>query len=116
MSTRHRSILREGIDDRYLVNYLEGRLHVEEQRRLEALMDQDPFLKDAIDGLAEMPDKSQIMAVALQLNAQLKKQTQRKKGRAAVFTHQRLLIWVSVLMVILFVFLAWWLLRVMTGT
>lgn len=102
-----------GITEAYLMDYLEGNLSMEAQHRLEVMMDRDPFLRDAVDGLSGMKDKSRITAIALQLNAQLKQQTgRRKRNRRMSLTHPRLLAWVAVLMIILFIFLAWWFFRI----
>jgi ferric-dicitrate binding protein FerR (iron transport regulator) len=102
----------DGISENYLMDYLEGNLSTEAQHRLEDLMDQDPFLRDAVEGLSEMTDKSRITAIALQLNTQLKNQTRSRRNRRIPFIHQKLLIWVAALIIVLFIFLAWWFFRI----
>lgn len=103
-----------GIDEAQLLAYIEGSLPPEEQFRLEALLDQDPFLSDAVDGLSEIEDKAQLKMIAGQINAQLRKQIQsrrkHRRRRPRLDNHWG---WIFVLVLLLLVLVSWLVIRQM---
>ncbi len=95
------------IDETTLLRYLDGTMPPDQQHMLEELMDTDPFLSDAIEGLAEVRDKEQLQLITAQLNNQLKKLTEKRRarrGRNKLTDHWG---WIFVLIVLLLVILAW---------
>lgn len=100
------------IDEAQLLAYIEGSLSPEEQFRLETLLEQDPFLNDAVEGLAEVKDKAQLKAITQQLNAQLRKQIRSRRNqrrRRPQTTHHWG--WIFVLAVLLLIILSWLVMR-----
>lgn len=102
------------IDENRLLAYIEGRLSSEEQHRLEEVLEANPFLNDAVEGLAEIKDKEQLKQITAQLNLQLKKQIQQRKkqrkSRRKLTEHWG---WLYVLIVLLLALMAWWVIRLM---
>ncbi|PSK88157.1 hypothetical protein [Taibaiella chishuiensis] len=95
------------IDEATLLRYLDGTMPPDQQHKLEALMDTDPFLSDAIEGLAEVRDQEQLRIITAQLNNQLKKLTEKRRarrGRNKLTDHWG---WIFVLVVLLLVVLGW---------
>lgn len=100
------------IDEAQLLAYIGGSLSPEEQFRLETLLEQDPFLNDAVEGLAEIQDKDQLKAIAQQINAQLRKQirARRKQRRRRPQTAHHWG-WIFVLAVLLLLIVSWLVIR-----
>ena len=90
-----------------LLQFLSGKMTKEQKLSYEEQLAQNEFLSDAAEGLNEL-DKDKIPGMIADLNFQLKKQIRTKNGRFRLFNHSKLLIWVSVIVVLLFVFIAWW--------
>jgi hypothetical protein len=66
-----------------LIRYLEGKMLPDEKRRFESLMEGDPFLSDAVEGLSAM-DKKVIPGIVFQLNTALGKQVKQRRRRSRV--------------------------------
>ncbi|KAA5532202.1 hypothetical protein F0919_15485 [Taibaiella lutea] len=102
------------IDENQLLAYLEGRLSSEEQHRLEEVLESDPFLNDAVEGLAEIKDKEQLKQIAAQINQQLRRQIKNRKAhrksRTRLTEHWG---WLYVLIVLGLVLMAWWVIKLM---
>lgn len=96
------------IDENQLLAYLEGNLSSEEQFRIESILDADPFLNDAIDGLAEIKDKETIKQITAQINLQLKRniksRKEKRRSRRKLTEHSG---WLYTLIVLLLAVLAW---------
>jgi hypothetical protein len=69
------------VDDKKLMEYLNEQLSKQESHDLEALMAEDPFVNDAVEGLAEFSDKKNLDGYVEQLNRDLQKQLDKKKKR-----------------------------------
>lgn len=69
------------VDDKKLMEYLYEQLSKQESHDLEALMADDPFVSDAVEGLAEFSDKKNLDGFVEQLNRDLQKQLDKKKKR-----------------------------------
>lgn len=69
------------VDDKKLMDYLNEQLSKQESHDLEALMADDPFVNDAVEGLAEFSDKQSLDVYVDQLNRDLHKQLEKKKKR-----------------------------------
>jgi flagellar biosynthesis/type III secretory pathway M-ring protein FliF/YscJ len=69
------------VDDKKLMDYLNEQLSKQESHDLEALMADDPFVNDAVEGLAEFSDKKSLDVYVDQLNRDLQKQLDKKKKR-----------------------------------
>jgi len=113
MSKKHKIEDRgAGIDEDRLLDYIEGRMPPDEEYRLETILESDPFLNDAVEGLAEVKDRAQLRAIAAQINVQLRRQvrSRRRQRRGHKLTEGQG--WLMVLIVLLLVLLAWWVIRV----
>lgn len=73
------SNLNPDVDQEMLMQYLKGKLSAQEQHELEKLMMGDDFDSDALEGLQEFQNKKNITDLVGQLNADLKKRTEKKK-------------------------------------
>jgi hypothetical protein len=73
------SHLHSEVDQQELLKYLEGKLSAEEQHELEKNSLEDPFATDALDGLADISNKTKLAALVEDLNRDLKKKTGKKK-------------------------------------
>lgn len=73
------SNLNPEVDQETLLRYLQGKLSEQEQHEIEKqIMDSD-FEADALEGLQEFKNKKNISALVDQLNAELKRRTEKKK-------------------------------------
>lgn len=102
------------IDETSLLRYLDGTMPPDQQHMLEELMDADPFLSDAVDGLSEVRDKEQLRIITAQLNNQLKKLTEKRRERRKRNKLTDHWGWIFVLIVLLLVVLGWCVLHMMT--
>ena len=68
------SNLNNNIEQEKLLEYLNRQLTEEEQHDLEAQMNDDEFMSDALDGLEQMNDKTVVPLIVKELNSGLKKQ------------------------------------------
>jgi hypothetical protein len=73
------SNLNPDIDQETLLQYLQGKLSAQAQHELEKQMMDNDFNADALEGLQEFKNKKNIAALADQLNADLKRRTEKKK-------------------------------------
>ena len=96
------------IDEDRLLAYLEGKMPPAEQHALEEILEADPFLNDAVEGLAEVKNKEEIRAIAAQINIQLKRQIQNRRkerrSRPKLTDHWG---WVFVLVLLLLILVCW---------
>lgn len=101
-----------GIDEEHLLAYIEGNMPPEEQHRIEEILEGDPFLNDAVEGLSELKDKEQLRAIAAQINAQLSRQIknrrQQRRRRNKLTDHWG---WLFVLIVLLLILVSWWVIK-----
>lgn len=73
--------LSKDIDQETLLLYLQGKLSEEKKHEVEKQLMQDEFENDAAEGLNEIKDKQQIQYMVDMLNRDLKKKTEKKKKR-----------------------------------
>jgi hypothetical protein len=76
--------LNNDIEQEKLLEYLNRQLTEEQQHDLEAQMNDDDFMSDALDGLEQLNDKVAVPLIVKELNSGLKKQldkTKKKKNR-----------------------------------
>jgi hypothetical protein len=73
------SNLNPEVDQEMLLQYLQGKLSATEQHQVEKQMLGDDFDADALEGLQEFQNKKNITNLVHQLNADLKKRTEKKK-------------------------------------
>lgn len=71
----------KGIDNQQLVDYLTNNLSQPEQHEMEKIMNDDPFVNDAVEGLQQVKEHKNITAYVEQLNNDLHKQIARNKKR-----------------------------------
>ena len=74
------SHLSTDVDQETLLQYLQGTLTPEKQHELEKQLLDNEFAADALEGLQQFEDRSQIAAYTEQLNRELKKKTSRTKS------------------------------------
>ena len=73
------SNLNPEVDQEKLLQYLQGKLSAQEQHQLEKQMMDNDFESDAFEGLQKFQSKKNLAALVDQLNADLKKRTEKKK-------------------------------------
>jgi hypothetical protein len=98
----------EPIDEDRLLAYLEGTMPATEQHALEEILEKDPFLNDAVEGLAEIKDKQQIRDIAAQINLHLKRQIsnrrKKRRSRSKLTDHWG---WIFALVILLIIVICW---------
>ena len=75
------SNLNKDIEQEKLLEYLNRNMPDEARHELEKQMNDDPFVNDAVEGLEQMKNKKDLLLLVQELNANLKKQTDKKKKR-----------------------------------
>lgn len=73
------SNLNPDVDQETLMRYLQGKLSEQEQHEVEKKMMGDDFESDALEGLQEFKSKKDLSLLVDQLNADLKRRTEKKK-------------------------------------
>ncbi len=68
-------------DQQKVLNYLNGKMNDAGAHEFEKVMNEDPFMSDAIEGLENVKDKEQLNALVHQMNTELTKQVKLKKLR-----------------------------------
>ncbi len=98
------------ISEEQLLRYINGKLSGEEQYMVERAIEEDPFLYDALEGLAEIQNKETISQLTAQINANLSKQLQQKpKNKPIKFLQFS---WMTALVIVLILaVLAWYILH-----
>jgi len=67
------------LTEQQLLDYLRGELPPDQQHAIEAVLQEDDFLNDAVEGLQEVKSKEAITQITAQLNLQLRRQIRDKK-------------------------------------
>lgn len=75
---------KEKIDQKKLMDYLQGKLSDAEKHEVESFLNDSPFLNDALEGLGEMKDKQKIATIISELDNQLKKRIQERKKKRKI--------------------------------
>lgn len=102
------------MDEHSLLDYINGTMSDSRQHQLEVLLESDPFLSDAIEGLAEVKDKEQLKEIARQINDQLRKQIRnRRKERRTRKRRTDHWGWIFVVTILLLTLLSWWVIKTM---
>lgn len=73
------SNLNPEVDQETLLRYLQGKLSEQEQHEVEKQMMGDDFEADALEGLQEFENKKNLSLLVNQLNADLKRRTEKKR-------------------------------------
>ena len=95
-------------DQRKLLDYLEGNLDEASKAELEAQLQADPLLKDALEGLAQVRNKSAITGITAQLDRQLLQQLKAKnRGRKKWAKPDQLIIFIATGLILALVAIAW---------
>jgi len=104
----------EWLDEDRLLAYLDGTMPAKEQHALEEILESDPFLSDAVEGLAEIKDKEQLRKIAAQINVHLRRQIQtrrkHRRSRPRLTDHWG---WIFVLVILVLVILSWLVMKTM---
>jgi hypothetical protein len=82
------SQLNKDVDQEELLQYLNSSLTAAEQHKLETQLNEDAFLNDAAEGLAQLANTNELPAIVHQLNAGLKatlEQKKKKRSRKRIF-------------------------------
>ena len=102
------SNLSSEVDQETLLLYLQGKLPEHKKHLVEKHLMQDNFDEDAIDGLQEFKNKEQLQFLVESLNRDLKKKTAKKKiRRDKLRIKDQPLLYISILILILLVALAY---------
>jgi len=75
------SNLNKDIEQQKLLEYLNNELPQADQHAVEEALNDDPFMSDAMDGLQQFENKNDVPQLIHQLNADLKKELDKKKKR-----------------------------------
>jgi len=75
------SNLNNDIEQEKLLQYINQHMSDADQHAFEKQMNDDEFMNDAIEGLQSLENKNNISAIVQQMNADLKKQLDKKKKR-----------------------------------
>jgi len=97
------------VSEEQLLSYLEGNLSPDQQHQIEEVLLDDPFLNDAVEGLAAIKDKEQIGRITAQLNLHLRRQIKEKKAlrrQRRKFNPDRQT-WMYILVILLLAVLSW---------
>jgi hypothetical protein len=91
-------------DQEKLMQYLNEQLSHSESHQLESDMESDPFIADAMEGLAQV-DKQIIPEVIDQLNISLRKEikAKKRKKRNQIFSNQNWVYFAVILILILLI-------------
>lgn len=73
--------LNKDIEQEKLLDYLNKNLSAAEAHDIEKQMADDEFMNDAVEGLENFKNKKDVSLLVQQLNAELKKQTAKKKAK-----------------------------------
>ncbi len=74
------SHLNPEIDQETLMLYLQGKLSAQQQHEIEKEALRNEFETDALEGLTDFKDKKKLASLVDQLNADLRKKTEKKKA------------------------------------
>ncbi len=69
------------IDNQKLMDYLNDKLSAEDKHEFEKTLIDSDLMNDAVEGLEKFKDKKELNAFVEQLNANLKKQIEKKKSK-----------------------------------
>jgi anti-sigma factor RsiW len=80
MKEKWTDILTQGsqLNPQKLMDYLEGKLSDAEKHEVEVQLADSDFMDDAMEGLGQMKDKQKIASILHELNAQLKKNAEKR--------------------------------------
>lgn len=111
MSENYKDILSNlstDVDQETLLLYLQGKLSEEKKHEVEKRLIQNEFDDDALEGLQEIKDKQQIQYMVEKLNRDLKKKTaKKKKMREKMNIKYQPWFYISILILILLIALAY---------
>ncbi len=96
------SNLNNDIEQDKLLDYLNRQLSDKEQHELEKQLNDDAFMSDAMDGLAEFHSKSNVTAMVQELNSGLNRQL-RKKKKTKNFFRQDATVYYSIALILLLI-------------
>ncbi len=94
------SNLNNEIEQDKLLDYLNRQLSEKEQHELEKQLNDDPFMSDAMDGLAELNPKTDVSAMVQELNSGLNRQLRTKK-KTKNFFKQDATVYYSIALILL---------------
>ena len=95
------SNLNKDVEQEKLLEYLNRTLTPEEQHELEAQLNDDPFMSDAMDGLAQVQGPDKISLMVYQLNKDLEKKLEKKKKRKNRFITETPWLYYTVILLLL---------------
>jgi len=102
------SNLNKDIEQEKLLEYLNRNMTDAEQHAFEKQMNDDEFMNDAVEGLQALENKNDLTSVVQQLNADLKKQLDKKKKRKEKRKlNEQPWVYFSVLLILLLVIIAY---------
>jgi hypothetical protein len=102
------SNLNKDIEQEKLLQYLNRNMSDTEQHIFEKQMNDDEFMNDAVEGLQSIEHKNKIEGLVQQMNADLKKQLEKKKKRKEKRTlTQQPWIYFSIILVLLLIVIAY---------
>jgi anti-sigma factor RsiW len=112
------SSLPEQISEQQLLAYLQGKLAPKEQYAIELLLQEDEFLNDAVEGLQHVQDPQSIEQMTVQLNLLLRRQIRERNSsrRLKRRTKPDRQLWLYIMVVLIFVVVAYAVYRIAVGS
>jgi anti-sigma factor RsiW len=112
------SSLPEQISEQQLLAYLQGKLAPKEQYAIELLLQEDEFLNDAVEGLQHVQDPQSIEQMTVQLNLLLRRQIRERNSsrRLKRRTKPDRQLWLYIMIVLIFVVVAYAVYRIAVGS
>lgn len=90
-----------------IFRYINNQMSEEERYALELEMDENPFLQDAVEGLASLAP-ADIEQMTARIHKNLKKELEQKKKKQSLFFNHYSFIWVLILLLFIIIFISWW--------
>ena len=102
------SHLPTGIDQETLLRYLQGKLSPEAQHEVEKKLLDAEFEADAVEGLQQVKDDTQLQFLLDQLHRDLKSKTAKKKAfRDKLRIKEQPVLWIAILLLLLLVVISY---------
>lgn len=106
------SNLNPDVDQATLLKYLSGQLTPEEQHEVEKRIIEDDFDTEALEGLEKLKNSQHLALVVEQLNAELKKKTEKRKAaRNKWKIKSDPVLWAAVIIILILVVISYFLLH-----
>lgn len=101
-------------DQQQLLDYIEGRLDEESKAALELQLAADPLLRDAVEGLAKLRDRSKLNDIKKHIDRSLIQRLKRRNRRMLRREKpNQLIIVVATVLLLMLTAIAWWVIHLL---